>query len=136
MGFVAGSNRTKRTMKTWTRYLFTLETQAELEKVPANTVSRAAQDAGVTYAEPLIVGLDCLLRYAQCYQKRFEAKLATDYVLGPEFLAALKGFRGLLNGDGAVAMLMGLSRDSKDNGACEAIFWRAMEASGFTEKDI
>jgi len=123
-------------MKTWTQYTFAIETRAELEKVPANTVNRAAQDIGLTYAEPLIVGLDCLLRYALCYEIRFEAKLAADYVLGPEFLVALKGFRGLLNGDGAVAMLMSTLRDSKDNGACEGIFWAAMNAAGFTEADL
>jgi len=123
-------------MKTWTRYLFTNETQTELGKVPEGTVARAAQDIGIADAEPLLIGLDCLLRYAQCYAARFDSRLAADYVLGPEYLSALKGFRGLLNGDGAVAMLRGLSRDSKDNGACEAIFWQAMNAAGFTEADL
>jgi hypothetical protein len=52
------------------------------------------------------------------------------------FLQSLTGIRGLLNGDGAVAHERGLSGDSKDNGVCEAIFWDAMDAAGYTEEDL
>lgn len=119
-----------------TNYRFSPEACEQFAKVPAKTVSDQAQQIGLTQGEPLILGLDCLLQYAQAYRKRFEQPVSEDYVIGEHFLSALVGFRNLLNGDGAVAMRLGITTDSKDNGACEGIFWKAMEASGFTEKDI
>lgn len=89
-----------------------------MARVPAGTVAAQAQDRGIAGAEPLLVGLDCLLRYAEAYGSRFERPLNEDYVLRVPFLEAAKGFRGLLNGDGGEAMRIGLTTDSKDNGAC------------------
>lgn len=119
-----------------TRYHFHAETCNQMARVPAGTVAAQAQDRGIAGAEPLLVGLDCLLRYAEAYGRRFERPLNEDYVLRVPFLEAAKGFRGLLNGDGAEAMRIGLTTDSKDNGACEGVFWEAMKAGGFTESDI
>ncbi len=91
--------------------------------------------------EPIIVILDSLIRYAKAHEQSMGSKLSEDYFLGPCFLSALTSTRELLNGNGSVANEMSAKtdkpcRDSKDNGACEAMFWDAMEISGFTEKDI
>lgn len=127
--------KTKQTRRS-TRYHFHAETCNQMAKVPAGTVSAQAQESGIEGAEPLLVGLDCLLRYANAYAKRFDQTVNNDYVLRVPFLEAAKGFRGLLNGDGAVAMGLGVTTDSKDNGACEGVFWAAMKAGGFTEADL
>lgn len=119
-----------------TEWNYTLSTQEAAAKIGPGTVSEASHRSGMLNAEPLIVLMDGLLKYANCYAARFEAKLVNDYVLGPEWLAAAKGVRGLLNGDGAVAMNRRISTDSKDNGAVESVFWSAMEAAGFTESDL
>jgi hypothetical protein len=86
--------------------------------------------------EPLIVMMDALIRYAKAHEKRFESKLAEDYVLGPLWLNAAKGVRGLLNGDGALAHEEGWNTDSKDNGAVEGMFWDAMALAGFKEEEL
>jgi hypothetical protein len=112
------------------------ETKAQLTRVTPGTVAWQSQNVGIAGGEPLLVILDGLLRYAKAHRSRFDSPLAQDYVLGPLFLQSLTGIRGLLNGDGAVAHERGLSGDSKDNGVCEAIFWDAMDAAGYTEEDL
>lgn len=110
--------------------------RAELAKMAPNSVSLQSHDLGMKNDEPLIVMMDCLFQYASAYKTRHEQPLSEDYVLGAEWLKAAVGVRGLLNGDGAHAMKVGRSTDSKDNGTVESMFWDAMAAAGFKEEDI
>lgn len=105
-----------------------------LSQIAGHTVSGHAMNLGLTQAEPLIICLDSLTRYAKAHAKRFDSPLSDDYVLGPQFLDALKGIRGLMDGDGAVAHERNITTDSKDNGTCENMFWKALELAGFTEE--
>jgi hypothetical protein len=111
------------------------ETLGQLNRVPEGTVSKQSMNLGMANDEPLLVAMDAMLRYAKAYRKEYRSNLAEDGVLGIEYLQAINGLRGLLNGNGAVAMEKGITTDSKDNGALEAIFWYAIEAGGFTEED-
>lgn len=111
----------------------TEERSIELLNKCGNTVAGESHLFGLNRDEPLVFILDGLLRYAKAYQTRFGGLLASDYVLGPSWLQAAIGVRELLNGDGVVAMETERGTDSKDNGFCEAIFWDAMKAAGFTE---
>ena len=113
---------------------YTLQPETAATVRSGMDIVACAHRQGVTYGEPLIMMLDSLLNYAKAYRIRFDSPLAEDYVLGESFLASLKGVRGLLDGDGAVAMVRGLTTDSKDNGACESLFWLALEAAGYTEE--
>lgn len=117
-------------------YRFTDETNQAAREIPVGTVAERDHQRGLSHLEPLIVMMDCLLRYAKAYRKQYDSTLQADSVLGPEWLAAAKGVRGLLNGDGAVAMENNYGTDSKDNGAVETVFWKAIEAAGFTEADL
>lgn len=110
--------------------------QQELRKSSPGTVSLDSHSWGMSRDEPLIVMMDCLRTYAVAYEKRSQGDLADDGVLGKEWLKAAKGVRALLNGDGAAAMLVGRSTDSKDNGTVEAMFWDALQAAGFVEEDL
>ena len=100
------------------------------------TISEQSHLLGMERGEPLIVAMDALIKQAKAHRTRFFSKLSEDYVLGPCWLEAAKGIRGLCNGDGAVALHMGRSTDSKDNGTVESMFWSAMEIAGFTEADL
>lgn len=100
------------------------------------TVSEQSHLIGMREGEPLIVMLDALIKYAKAHKGAFFSPLAEDYVLGPDWLAAAKGVRGLFNGNGAIAHTLNRSTDSKDNGTVEAMFWQAMEIAGFTEADL
>lgn len=111
------------------------ETLRTIDDLPAGTVSFHWAHTGLSEGEPLLLGMDGLLRYAKAHKYNYQTPLADDGVLGPEFLSALTGLRGLLNGSGAVAMERGMA-DSKDNGACEAIFWLALHEAGFSEADL
>lgn len=93
------------------------------------------QMTGIHYPEPIIVALDCLLKYAKNYKKRFHSPLASDGVLGKAWLESIYHLRQLLNGDGALAMLTG-ALDSKDNSACEALFWTAIRIAGFKSDNV
>lgn len=119
-----------------TTYNYTPETSEQFEKLTPKTVSAHAHAIGLRQGEPLIVMMDCLLKYAQAYAVRFEDKLSSDYVLGDHWLQAAKNIRQLLNGDGAIAMRDDISTDSKDNGCVEQVFWAAMKAAGFSESDL
>lgn len=112
------------------------ETVDAIRSVPEGTVSEAAMARGLRLGEPLLIILDGLLRYAKAHRARFEGPLADDGFLGPQWLAAAVAARALLNGDGAAAHEMGISTDSKDNGAMERVFWSAMAAAGFSEADL
>lgn len=139
------NNETKVTMRTIAkipasiRYEFdpvTIAATRRLCATSAGTVSEQSHLIGMEGGEPLIIMLDCLAVYAKAHKARFFSKLSDDGVLGDEWLAAAKGVRGLLNGDGAVAHFTGRTTDSKDNGTLEAMFWAAMDIAGFTEADL
>jgi hypothetical protein len=130
-------------MKEYTAYNYTYqpETVSAFAKVPERTVSQQCHSLGMNGTEPLIVILDSLIRYAKAHEQNMESKLSEDYYLGPCFLSVLKNTRDLLNGNGAVANEISAKtgkpcRDSKDNGACESMFWDAVSIAGFTEEDI
>lgn len=112
------------------------ETLESARKVPSGTVSGLAHKRGMDGGEPIILTLDALLRYARAYETRFGDKLANEQVLGVEWLNAVKAVHALLNGDGALAMEMEWTNDSKDNGACEDMFWSALRVAGFGEGDL
>lgn len=112
------------------------ETRLALAKIPKGTVNEQSAILGINGGEPLLFAMDGLLRYAKAYEKRFGGKLASDGVLGDYWLDAIKGLKGLLNGDGVVALERGITTDSKDNGAIEDIFWAAIKAAGFSEEDL
>jgi hypothetical protein len=115
---------------------YTIETIDAACKVPINTVSGRAHHLGMSNREPLIVAMDAMIRYAKAHQRRFGDKLCEDYFLGPLWLDTVKGVRGLLNGDGAIAHERGVATDSKDNGAVEEMFWSALGIAGFKESDL
>jgi hypothetical protein len=117
-----------------TQYSFTAETIAHANRLPQDTVNERAHKTGMLMGEPLLIAMDALHKYAEAYSIRFEQPLAEDYILGPDWLASLKGLRGLLNGDGGHAMRHGSTTDSKDNGALEALFWDALKMAGYTEE--
>ena len=134
-----GANR----MKTYTAYNYEYqpETCEAYAKVPERTIAHQTHSIGMNGTEPLIVILDSLIRYAKAHEASMGSKLSEDYYLAPCFLSVLKNTRDLLNGNGAVANEISAKtgkpcRDSKDNGACEDMFWDAMKIAGFTEEDI
>ncbi len=112
------------------------ETMLAISKVPRGTVAEQSVKRGLAGGEPLLLALDGMLRYAKAHKTQFDGLLCEDYVLGDEWLQVVKGLRGLLNGNGAVANEKSISTDTKDNGVCEEIFWAALGVAGFEEKDI
>lgn len=119
-----------------TLYRYTHETIAHANRLSVGTVSEHAHKYGMEAGEPLLIAMDALLKYAQTYRRKFESPLAQDGVLGVYWLEAVKGIRGLLNGDGQLAMAKDITTDTKDNGCIESMFWGALKAAGFDEKDI
>jgi hypothetical protein len=107
------------------------ETQKALNKIPLGTLDHQSMSLGFRNGEPLLCILDGLLRYAKAYEQRFESKLANDPILGDAWLNAITSVQALLDGDGAVALEMGISTDSKSNGVCEEVYWAARNAAGF-----
>lgn len=129
---VDASNKNMKTPHS-TLYRYSAEAVAAANKLPLGTIAEQEHKDGMLNGEPLIVMMDCLIKYAEAYQISYESKLADDYVLGDEWLNAAKAVRGLLNGTGVIGMKEG-RRDSKDNGTVESMFWSALEMAGFTEE--
>lgn len=119
-----------------TLYRFTPEAITEANKLKAGTVSEQAHKSGMQNGDALIVAMDCLIKYAEAYRIRFDGPLADDAVLGPQWLAAARGLRYLLNGDAELAMRHNVTTDSKDNGCVEGMFWAAVRHAGFEESDF
>lgn len=117
-----------------TLYRYSAETVAQANRLPVGTVAEQAHKSGMEQGEPLIIAMDALIKHAEAYSIRFEQPLAEDYVLGPQWLDAAKALRGLLNGDGAIALKKGISTDTKDNGSVEGMFWDALQIAGYTEE--
>ncbi len=116
------------------------ETRHALRKLRVQspgTVALQEMELGVAGAEPLLMAMDGMIRYAHAYRKRFDSPLGDD--CGPQregWLDVVKGIRQMCNGDGVVAMERdGYTRDSKDNGTLESLFWAALEAAGIKEED-
>ena len=119
------------------RYVWTAESHDAAKRIREGTLAAVYHDRATKECEPLAVCMDAMFKYAGAYETLFRSKLKDDGFLGPHFLDTIKGLRGLLNGNGAHAMLWSSGgTDSKDNGWCEAMFWEAMKASGFTEEDL
>lgn len=118
------------------RYKFQPETLELLGKVPAGSVSRRDSDFGVRHLEPVLVILDCALRYAKAYRENFENTISNDYVARPEYLSMIQGARALLSSDGAASWEQGKRHDSKDNATIESLFWECVKVGGFEESDL
>ncbi len=114
-------------------YKLQSESIAELAKIPPGTVAEASARLGLNGAEPLLVAMDALMRYAKAYRTHFEAHLRDDDVLGSPWLQAVQGIHALLDGDGAVAMERDITTDSKDNGVIEGMYWHALRLGGFDD---
>lgn len=117
-----------------TLFRYSAETIAHANRIAVGCVNEQSHKKGMELGEPLIVAMDCLLKYAEAYRIRFESGLANDYVLGPQWLDAIKGLKGLLDGDGAIALKNCISTDTKDNGALSGIFDDALRIAGYTEE--
>ena len=112
-------------MITHAHYALAIATVRAGESISAGTVAHQEHNRGMKLGEPLIVALDAFIRYASSHEKRFGSKLAEDYVLGPAWARAIYATRELLNGEGM-----------KDNGACESMYWAALELAGYTEETM
>lgn len=126
-------------MITSARITYTDETNkltAHLESIAPNSVNLESHELGFKYAEPIIVIADALIRYAKAHNKKYEAKLADDYILGPGWLGCLRCVKTLLDGDGAVAMETGRSADTKDKGIVFQMLEEAVKISGFNWSDV
>ena len=107
------------------------ETVEAIARLNPDCVDMASTRLGTRNAEPLLLAMDGLLRYAKAYAIKFESRLSDDAVLGDYWLAAIKGLHGLLNGDGAVAMEKNITTDSKSNGVIESVYSAALKTAGF-----
>lgn len=107
------------------------ETRQEIKKIPLGTVAAQSMALGRIHNEPLLVAMDGMLRFVKAYAAHYELKLVDDNVLGREYAKVISGLRGLLNGDGAVAMEQNITTDSKDNGVIEALYWECCKVGGF-----
>lgn len=94
-------------------------------KITPRTVADAEQTKGMAVAENVIIAMDVLYKYAMEHKGRYGSTLNEDSFLGPYWLQAIQGVRGLLNGAGYF-----------DGGALEEVFWRALEVAGFEESDL
>jgi len=113
------------------------ETRDEIARLPKGTMSEASMRLGLDNDEPLLVCMDALLRYAKAYRKAYpDYAIGGDGVLGSCFAGAIKGIRGLLDGDGAVAMERNITTDSKDNGVIEFLFWECCKVAGLDGDEI
>lgn len=118
-------------------YAYQTETLNQYHKLTKGTVSQIAHKQGLNNHEPLIIAMDAMLRYAKAHTKAYpDGKLADDGALGECWLDAVSGIRGLLDGNGAVAMIHHIDTDTKDNGCVESMFWAAMDIAGFKEEDL
>ena len=107
-----------------------LETKQEIDKLTPGTIAAESMRVGRIHDEPLLICMDSLLRYAKAYRKAYAAPVGDDGFLGPCFADAIKGIRGLLNGQGAAAMEHDIFIDSKDNGVIEALYWICCKEAG------
>ncbi len=119
---------------TLTYHAKTMDAANRLNTMAPKSISNYSHVEGLLLAEPLIVAMDALIKYADAYRKRFDSPLCEDSFLADPWLESAKGIRSLLNGDGANAMANDITTDSKDNGAVESMFWSALEIAGYTEE--
>jgi len=111
------------------------ETQEAMRKLSAmcpRTVAESCAKWGMQNADPLLLMMDSVIRYAKAYRARFDQTMGEDHMARDEIAGILKGIRGLLNFDGGVKMEADgrTLPDSKDNGMLEDLYWKACEIAG------
>lgn len=106
----------------------TLKILAAHEDMCPGTVE-AVEIATMRYRRhPLLAMIDGLLSLAAWHADHLDGStIAGDGFTGPYWLDAAKNVRNMFSS----ASPKGFSA-----GACEAVFWRAMEIAGFSEEDI
>jgi hypothetical protein len=103
------------------------------DKLPLESNDHKQAVWGMNRAEPLLELFNSILQYMQAYQKAYNAKIATDGVLGSSTLQILEGIKELLNGQGGTAMLYGNTTDSKANGMMYDIYQEALILGGYPD---
>jgi hypothetical protein len=120
----------------------TLAALEHLRSIAPGTVAEQSALSGFRMAEPVLVMIDSAIRYAKAFRAEFERPIADDYMARDEFAAILSGVRALLNFDGAAMWEANhnsgthRTRDTKDNGMIESLFWTACEIAGIDGNDI
>jgi len=125
-----------------TEITYQTETIAAFNKLTPNTVAYHEHLTGLRAGEPIIVMIDGLIRYAKAHKAVYGSPLASDYVLGENWLETLKAARSLCDGVGAVAMERNAApavkrlTDSKCNGSIEQMFESALTIAGFDRNEL
>ena len=91
------------------------------------TVEASEINAMIARNHPILAMIDGLLRLAAWHAERFDSRIADDGFTGPYWIEAAENVRGMFSS----ASPAGFSA-----GACEAVFWRAMDIAGFSEADL
>lgn len=106
----------------------TLKILAAQETMCRGSIEAAEIAAMRQRNHPLLAMIDGLLRMAAWHAERFDGSpIADDSYTGPYWIDAAKNVRNMYSS----ASPAGFSA-----GACEAVFWRAMDIAGFSEGDL
>lgn len=120
----------------------TLAALDHLRKTCPGTLAEQSAAAGFRMGEPYLLIMDQLIRIAKAYKAEFDRPMGEDYMARPEFAGMLSGVRGMLSFDGAALWEANAnsttrkSRDTKDNGMLESLYWTACEIAGIDGNDI
>lgn len=119
----------------------TIAALEHLRTVAPGTVALQSAETGFRLGEPVLIMMDQAIRYAKAYRAEFERPLGEDYMAAEEFRSIIAGVRALLNFDGA-ALWEGnansgtrRTRDTKDNGMIESLYWVACDIAGIDGND-
>jgi hypothetical protein len=90
-----------------TRYALALRNPVleQRKRIPDDTTGyinrhdKAWHSPSEGFESALVMGIRSLAAYAAAHEARYDSKLADDGVLGASWEEALRGFRGLLNGE-------------------------------------
>lgn len=93
----------------------------------AGTVEAQEIGAMIRNNHPVLAMMDALLALAHWHRADCEGRIADDGYTGQYWIGAAKNVR---------YMFSSASPKGFSAGACEAVFWRAMDIAGFTESDL
>lgn len=118
-----------------TLYRYTAETISQANRLPVGSVEESRHKTGMELGEPLIIMMDCLIKYAEAYRERYDFELAQDSTLGASWLDSLEAVKDLLNSEGVLKMKGKVNGESFDGQTMWNLYADAKRIAGFKPEE-
>lgn len=118
-----------------TLYRYTAETISQANRLPVGSVEESRHKTGMELGEPIIIMMDCLIKYAEAYREEFGHEVSQNPILGPAWLECLQSMQDLINRQGVLEMKGKTKGESFDCDTMWNLYADAKRIAGFKPEE-